>query len=306
MVWVKSRSAGQNHRLIDIIRGKSISPNVTSSESNDAGSYAFSGNTFTIDNNTGDANENSATYVAWMWKANGSGSSNTTGSINSTVSANTDAGFSIVKWTGDTGVDTIGHGLSKAPELLLVKNTDSGSSNWIFWSKDLGTNKNLFLNSTNGEDTDAPYFFGDNSNMTVPTSTVFTIGNNSQINESGSDIIAYCFHSVDGYSKFGSYTGNANADGTFVYTGFRPMFVIGKCVSTGSEWKMYDSKRNTYNVMDEEIRADRSDGASVHSNNYLDFLSNGFKPRYTDHVNQAQTYIYLAFAETPFKYANAR
>ena len=143
--------------------------------------------------------------------------------------------------------------------------------------------------------------------MTVPTSTVFTVGNNSQVNNSGDNTIAYCFHSVDGYSKVGSYTGNGNADGTFVYTGFRPAYVLTKCTSHSSEWKLWDIARDPYNVMSRELRVQASDAETSIQQNYIDFLSNGFKGRYTDHSNQSgKTYIYIAFAETPFKYSNAR
>ena len=303
LLWIKGRSHAEGGNLFDAVRGgdKVLQVHNTATEETQASANitAFGADGFTMAADSHQyINYNAHTYVDWCWKANGSGSANTVGNIDSTVSVNTDAGFSIVSWTGDgeaTGA-TVGHGLSKAPELILGK----GREDEDHWRCYLPSGLEVQLNSTG-----TPYAL---SRWAAPTSTLIKpIGDGTgYMNISAEGFIAYCFHSVDGYSKFGSYTGNADADGTFVYLGFRPMFVVGRCNSAGSEWKMYDSKRNTYNVMDEEIRADRNDAASVHSNNYLDFLSNGFKPRYTDHVNQAQTYIYMAFAETPFKYSNAR
>ena len=301
--WIKSKTGSRDHILVDAIRGvtKLLVSNTTGAEETGVTDFqSFDSNGFTVGTpvTTGGTNTNTESIVSWNWKANGSGSANTVGDIDSTVSVNTDAGFSIVSYTGDgNSPATIGHGLSKAPELIHIKNRTDVDS-WISFTTVIdGSLDYMYLNLTNAKA---------NLGIATPTSTVFSVDDGNQINGSGDAHIAYCWHSVDGFSKVGTYTGNANADGTFVYTGFRPAWVMAKCSSSGSEWKMYDSKRNIYNVMDEEIRADTSGAASVHSNNYLDFLSNGFKPRYTDHANQAQTYIYLAFAETPFKYSNAR
>ena len=307
-IWVKARNAAVNHKVFDAVRGLgSLRPNTTGAEdtntSENLTSYDSDGFTMKDPDHIVD----NRTVVAWNWKAgNATLASNafTQGSLASTCSRSVEAGFSIVSYTGNaTSGATVGHGLSSAPDMVMVKRR-SNTGHWeVYHSKNTAAPEtdHLRLSADAATGDDSAYW-----NDTAPTSSVFSLGNHVSTNENGQTYIAYCFHSVEGYSKFGTYTGNANANGTFVYTGFRPAFVMGKCTSAASEWKMYDSKRNTYNVMDEEIRANRVLAASVHSNNYLDFLSNGFKPRFSDHVNQAQTYIYIAFAKTPFKYSNAR
>jgi len=298
--WLKMRNDGDNHVITDVMRGTNHLHTNTTSGDSDAGHPALITDGFQV--SSGNYNNSGKTFVAWQWKANGSGSSNTDGDITSTVSANVDAGFSIVSWVGTDGADSVGHGLDSAVELLILKNR-SRSSTWRVHHNISGlTNGRMDLELTTATNTA-------NHQITFQSDT-FTFesdsGAHEDWNESGEDIIAYCFHSVEGFSRCGKYEGNADADGPFVYTGFRPMWVMAKCSSHGSEWKIYDSKRNTHNVMDEEIRADSSNAANVSPYNYLDFLSNGFKPRVTDHPNQAKTYIYIAFAEQPFKHTNAR
>jgi hypothetical protein len=237
-----------------------------------------------------------ATYVGWGWKANGSGSSNTDGDITSTVSASTTSGFSIVSYTGTGSNATVGHGLGVAPQMIIVKNRDGGTDNWGVYHKELGANNWLKLNTTDATATDTVIW-----NNTAPTSSVFSVGTSVGTNESGENFIAYCFAEKKGFSKFGSYTGNGSTNGTFVYTGFKPAFVIYKKSSaSATDWIMVDNKRNTFNVLNKELYSNES--ASEGTVDLLDFTSNGFKCRRT-HTSQnesGQTYIYMAFAENPF------
>ena len=301
LVWIKQRSGTRSHRFTDVIRGvtEEIYPDLTNAETTNVnGLTAFNSNGFTIGSSAG-VNENTYTFVAWNWKANGSGVSNTDGSITSTVSANTDAGFSIVSWTGTGSTETVGHGLSQAPEVIIHKNR-SATSSWLVRTTAIdGTYDFLYLNLTNAA--------GDGSGTSVPTSTVFEINNSSLSGVSGQNYIAYCFHSVDGFSKFGSYTGNGSADGPFVYTGFRPAFVMFKRTDTTGNWAMLDSYRNAYNIVDERLFADLPDATSTLFG-VCDFTSNGFKFRTNAGSTNASgaTYIYMAFAENPFKTARAR
>jgi len=309
LLWGKIRSTTNNNFIFDSIRGTNrLVTNGTSAEAD----YATWFSTLTSDGfTTGTTNANSmnqldATFVAWFWKANGSGSANTDGNMAETVtvSANTDAGFSIVTFTGDGANATVGHGLSKAPEMVIVK-CRSHSGDWAVYRTDQGAGNNLRLHSY------APVYSASTMwNSTASTATVFSIGTNSDVNTDDRTYVAYCFHSVDGFSKVGTYTGNADADGPFVYTGFRPAYVMAKNASadTGSgngDWNIFDTTRSTYNPMDDRLRAN-DNTAEGGSSEFIDFLSNGFKPRYTGEFNQANEVVYLAFAETPFKYSNAR
>ena len=308
-VWIKSRSDVDHNTLQDAVRGatKQLLPSSTDGESSYTnGVKSFTSDGFTLGTSNW-SNENNQTRVAWNWKANGSGSSNTNGSINSTVSANTVAGFSIVIYAGDGGVDTIGHGLNQAPEMLVIKNRTDDDTNWNVWHHDLSTNENVAWNSTNGESENAQYFFGDGTNMTVPTSSVFTVGNNAQVNAASKNYIAYCWHSVEGYSKIGAYTGNGDADGVFVYTGFRPAFLMQKRINaSGQMWMMTDSVRDPYNAVDDYLQVNSTNAEADYD--FFDFTATGFKHRHTSvHANgSGDTYIYMAFAETPAKYANAK
>jgi len=302
-LWLKTRSATGNHVVFDAVRGTSarLRPSSTSAEdSSSITSFDSDGFTLGIEQNNG-----TATYVSWNWKANGSGVSNTNGSITSTVSANQDAGFSIVNFTGTGSNGTVGHGLSQAPEMMIFKRRDSGSSNWITYHKGIGNGYNLFLNLTNAKDTDGALYW----QSTDPTSTVFTAGGYSQLNNSGSDTIGYCFHSVDGFSKVGSYTGNGDADGTFVYTGFRPAFVIVKRTNSSGSWYISDNKRDTTNPLLAGLYADSpTQEDNVSTSLYIDYVSNGFKLRgtYTGSNASGSTYIYMCFSENPFKHTNAK
>ena len=224
------------------------------------------------------------------------------GSIAATrLSANTTSGFSIIAYDGNnTSGATVGHGLSETPELIIIKNLEA-SVDWIVYSEPVGPTKGLQLNGTGDAYDYAAYF-----NDTAPTASVFSLGDYSGVN-AVEDMIAYAFHSVEGYSKVGSYTGNGNADGTFVYTGFIPAYLMIKRTDSAKSWFIHDDKRSTYNVIDgETVKAD-TNGAEVSDTGMAaDFDSNGFKLRTADDGYNDGTYLYLAFAKSPFKYANAR
>ena len=250
----------------------------------------------------------SGTYVAWNWKANGSGSANTAGSINSTVSVNTDAGFSIINWTkeGSSGTKTVGHGLSKAPEIIIFKEVDD-PSHWSTYTGVTGspTRGLLYLNLTAAQTTNDANQWSD----TAPTSTVFTYNQQYTFgNNNDKEMIGYAFHSVDGYSKMGSYTGNGNADGTFVYTGFRPAWIMIKRTDSTDSWHMVDNKRVGYNAANAAFEANDSVAEDTSVGDRIDFVSNGFKTRHSwTRINTSSgEYLYIAFAESPFKYSNAR
>jgi hypothetical protein len=299
LTWLKSRSFGYNHYLYDSIRGatKALQSNSTNAEETRSGLTSFTADGFNLGSALGD-NDGSYTYVSWNWKANNtSGSSNTDGSITSTVAANVDAGFSIVSYTGTGSNATVGHGLSSAPEIYIIKNRSS-ATNWLAGTTLVdGTSDYLWLNGT-----DAKYDWV----VSSPTSTVLNIDGGVSVGSSGSNYIAYCFHSVDGFSKFGSYTGNGSTDGPFVYTGFRPAFVMIRRTDTTQDWFIVDSVRNTFNVSDLLLRPNTTTAEQTFTT--LDLLSNGFKIRNTDgsfNVNSG-TYIYMAFAECPTKFSNGR
>ena len=321
LVWIKSRSFVEDHMLYDSIRGtgKDLRSNLTNTEGdNDQGLNAFNSDGFTI-GTMQNVNKNNKTYVAWCWKAGGSPSSNSDGTITSSVSANATAGFSIVSYTGN-GSDnaTIGHGLGVAPNFVVIKNRDSGGgNNWYVFHSSLDSGDYLKLNQTSAS---AAVSGTSNGGIgSVDSDTVnFTQGSsdNDNVNQNGDDYIAYCFSNVEGYSKTGTYYGNGNSNGTTVYTGFRPVWVMVKresATSAASGWLIYDNKRNTFNQVDNKLAADsdqeENDAATlgVSGANDIDFLSNGFKLRSTNSSNKSgNTYIYLAFAKRPFKYANAR
>ena len=308
LVWTKARSQVYDHSLYDSVRGATnyLISNSTAAEASAANTLqAFNSNGFQVGGNNY-TNSSSATYVGWQWNAGGSTVTNTSGSISSQVRANPTAGFSIVTYTGTGANATVGHGLGVAPKMIIVKNRSAVSS-WMIavdysgftWSSDYFQ-----------FDTGAKYTNGASTIFRqAPTSTVFSVGTNSNINGSTNNLVAYCFSAVAGYSAFGSYTGNGSADGPFVYLGFRPRWVLFKVSSAaGFDWLLYDSSRNTYNVTNLNLRPDLSDAEGSQTANNLDFLSNGFKIRgdSTGSINPAQTIIYAAFAENPFKNSLAR
>ena len=307
LVWIKVRSNALSHCITDAVRGTNLqlaSNSTGADQSTTDGITAFNSNGFSLGAGTQQysSNTNTYTYVAWQWKANGSGSTNTAGSITSTVSANTSAGFSIVTYTGTGANATVGHGLGVAPSMVILKRRDAAAYNWMVWQSALTGLQFLNLDTTGAVGSNAAIW-----NSTIPTSTLFSLGTNSNLNANGGTYVAYCFAQVAGYSAFGSYTGNGSTDGTFVYTGFRPRFIMYKRTDTTGSWVMIDAARGPYNVINPYLLAEGS-GAEDSANIILDFLSNGFKQRNTFGSSNASggTYIYMAFAESPFRYANAR
>jgi len=307
-VWLKNRSSATYHWLTNAITGtsKQLTSNATDAES----SYtqiltAFNSNGFTVGTD-GDVNANGSSYVGWQWKANGTGVSNTNGTITSTVSANTTAGFSIVTWTG-TGVNnaTVGHGLSVTPAMIIVKSRTQ-TYNWDIYHQSLGITATLTFTTSATRNVNA---FGTNN----PTSSVFSVYTN-YTNDSGANYVAYCFSAVSGYSAFGSYTGNGSTsnDGPFVFLGFRPKFIMGKRSDSTGGWWMFDTSRSTFNLTDDYFYAQSSDAEFVDITTLnIDILSNGFKVRSgsspSTWINASGgTYIYMAFAENPFKISRAR
>ena len=305
LIWIKERGGTGSHIWVDTVRGISssstpfIKSNSTGAEvTNNVNAFVTSSNSdgFSLgaDSYFTDVNKNNSTYAAWNWKAGGSASSNSNGSITSSVSANQDAGFSIVSYSGNsTAGATIGHGLGAIPKMMIVRKRNS-AENWLVYHASTGNTGATLLNGTNA-------FFEDNMwNSTSPTSSVFTVHGDDGANGSGGNYIAYCFAEKKGYSKFSSYVGNGNADGTFVYTGFKPAFVMLKRSSSTSDWYMFDSKREGYNVDNDEIYANLNYAEDTADR--LDILSNGFKMRTTGgNLNgSGETFIYMAFAENPF------
>ena len=299
MSWFKQRNTTRGHVLEDIVRGagNTLFPNDTSSET--AGGYyltSFDSDGFTLPSSNVGTNENSGTYASWNWKAGGSASSNSNGSITSSVSANTTAGFSISQYTGTGSAGaTVGHGLGVAPKMIIAKGLTYADV-WIVGGDNLGGwNKEMYLNFTSAVATNNNAFNG-----VTPTSSVFTLGSGNGTNKSGDDYIAYCFAEKKGYSKFGSYTGNGNADGTFIYTGQKSAFIMIKRTDSTDGWAMFDNKRNPHNTVSQRLWANESSAEA--GTQLLDFLSNGFKPRYTNSYfnGSGSSYIYMAFAENPF------
>ena len=298
--WIKPRSFAENHVLFDAVRGatKRIISNTTDVEAtNTTMLTAFNSTSFSIGTNN-NVNKNSDTFVAWNWKAGGGqGSSNTAGSINTTyTSVNTTAGFSISQYTGTGSAGaTVGHGLGVAPKMIIVKGLTFADV-WIVGGDNLGGwNKEMYLNSTSAVATNNNAFNG-----VAPTSSVFTLGSGNGTNKSGDTYIAYCFAEKQGYSKFGSYTGNGNANGTFVYTGFKPAFLMMKRTDNSNHFAIYDNKRNGFNTENNYLRADGTYAEGSETWGDLDILSNGFKPRAVDGMHNASggTYIYMAFGQT--------
>ena len=310
--WIKGRSGATDHGLYDAVRGvqNQLESNTTTAETAEAtGLTAFGSDGFTV-GALAQLNTSSATYVAWNWKANGAGSTNTAGTITSTVSANTSAGFSIVTYTGTGSAATVGHGLGVAPSMVIVKSKDQGTTgytgNWYVYhaSNTSAPETDYLLLNTTAATADDTFW-----NDTLPTSTVFSIGALSGTNDSGDAFVAYCFAQIAGYSAFGSYTGNASTNGPFVYTGFRPRFILIKNSNVaGNNWWLLDTARSTYNVQDALLNADTSGAENNTTAVSIDFLSNGFKPRTTDGGmnGSGNTMIFMAFAESPFKFSNAR
>ena len=308
-VWLKKRNGTANHHLVNSVAGagRYLYANLTNAEGGDGADgggndllASFNSDGFTLDAGA-DSNASGATGVAWCWKAGGSASSNSDGSISSSVSVNTTAGFSIVSYTGGGGVATIGHGLGVVPAMIIVKPRDT-ADNWRVYHKGVDTSEpydyHLRLNDNAARDDDAGFW-----NDTAPTSSVFTIGTNQGVSKSSDNFISYCFAEKQGYSKFKSYTGNGNSDGPFVFLGFKPAWIMIKRTDDSANWCMYDNKRSSFNVSDDALVAD--DNVSEYTNNSgmaMDFTAQGFKVRGTNSFfnTSGSTYIFMAFAEQPF------
>jgi hypothetical protein len=298
-LWLKNRTDGSTqHMLFNSNVGM---PNHLNSDLTDAEqtatnkATAFNTDGFRVQDHS-QVNGSGKNYVAWQWKANGgTTSSNSDGGITSTVQANTTAGFSIVTYTGTGSATTVGHGLGATPKLVIVKER-ANTNSWLVQSN-LFSSSNFvtFLNrSDTGGENDSTTFNG-----TFPTSSVFSVGTHTGTNRSSGTYVAYCFANIKGYSKIGSYTGNGSTDGTFVYTGFRPAFILIKGTNVAQGWWMFDNKRVGYNVDNNLIQAESS--AAENTSDWIDILSNGFKPRSSDNgLNGSYNYIYMAFAEHPF------
>ena len=294
--WIKARSFSDNHELYDAVRGvqKRIMSNDTGAEeTRSQGLLAFSSDGFTVGTSDG-VNQNTETFASWNWLANGAGVSNTDGSITSTVSANTTSGFSIVSWVATGSVGTIGHGLGVAPKMIIGKNRTS-AYHWQIGHSSIGwTNQIRFTTDASSAT--------NQWNNTAPTSSVFSVEQYDINKEIGDNSIAYCFAEVKGFSKFGSYVGNGNADGAFIYTGFKPSFFMWKRSSSTGGWYMSDSKRDTFNEVDVVLSANDSGSESDQGTTLdHDFLSNGIKIRNSvaGANSSGETFIYMAFAEQP-------
>ena len=315
MVWNKGRSVAYNHNLVDVIRGNSnvIFSNTSDAEQNPGAQLDITTNgfisTYRLANLSN--NQSAATYVGWQWKAGGTAVSNTSGSITSSVSANPTAGFSVVTWTGTGVAATVGHGLGAVPAMIIVKKR-SGARSWIIWHKSFGTSASgassfMYLDSTGALGSLGTADFW---NSTASTSTLLHIGADN--NDASATYVAYVWASVAGYSAFGSYTGNGSADGPFIYTGFRPRWLMIKNITnaTYGDWQIYDASRSTYNLtallLQPNTGTAEYDGSG--SGIGFDLVSNGVKVRTSNasRNNSGDTFVYAAFAENPLKYSNAR
>jgi len=304
-VWIKDRDTSQHHRLADVVRGvkKNLRSDTTDVENttdsnNGLQSFDSDGFTLTQDSNDHGYNANGSSQVSWNWKANGAGSANTQGDIASTVSASATSGFSIVSWTSlASGSNyTVGHGLGSTPAMIIMKGRHESNSWIVYHHKNTSAPETDYLELNSTEPTADSLVWND----TAPTSSVFTCGTWSGF-DNGGTMIAYCFNEVQGYSKFGSYIGNGNADGTFVYTGFKPAFIMHKRTDTTGNWVIHDSARSLFNTADERLYPNLSNAENTAGAYGDDILSNGFKIRgSSSDVNASGgTYIYMAFAEEP-------
>ena len=306
LVWLKQRASFSNPGILtDSSRGatKRIESYSAVAEATDSdGLKSFTSDGFTLGTNDKYNWTNTHTYVAWCWRANGGvTSSNTNGSITTTVQANTKAGFSIMTYTGTGSNATIGHGLSAKPDFILIKRRSSEQT-WGVYHTSLGATKYLALNLNGTAGTDTAFW-----NDTEPTTSVITIGTEGRVNQNTGTYVAYAWHNVEGYQKFGSYTGNGNASGIFIHMGFRPRLFVTKKLGTDN-WIVIDSGRETFNAVGEKVLLwDTNDTEFDPSNVNLDFVSNGVKMRNTDgKINANGTdYVYMAWGDVPFKYNNA-
>ena len=309
-VWIKNRTQSSSHYVLDSVRGlKDLHTNDTSAEGNSTGRFnSFDSDGFQVEHSGGGGgftNGSGQNYVAWNWEAGGYTVTNTNGSLSSQVRASTTAGFSIVTYTGAGAARTVGHGLGVVPQAIIVK-TRSSNDHWAVYHQNVGNTKILYLNLTNSAATSSNYW-----NNTTPTSTVFSIGSDNKTGKSGDNYVAYVFSDVDGFSKFGSFVGNGNDNGTFVYTGFSVAWLmIKRSDGSNTNWTILDNKRNTFNVTNARLFSNSSEAETVSGSGVgqVDLLSNGFKARdsHVDGNGNGNNYVYFAFAEAPYKNARAR
>tara|TARA_R100000664_G_C2724661_1_gene116973 strand:- start:34 stop:1074 length:1041 start_codon:yes stop_codon:yes gene_type:complete len=304
-VWIKQRNGTTNQMLTDSVRGatKTLHAQNGDQESTDAQALkSFDSNGFTVgtDTDVNGAGGTGGTYVAWNWLAGGTASSNSNGSITSSVSANTTAGFSIVSFTGSGSNATVGHGLGAVPKMFILKVRTQGDR-WVVYHDSLGNGNYISLDRTNAAIDQTDQF-----NDTSPTNSVFSLGNSGQTNGVGETFIAYCFAEKKGFSKFSSYQGSGNSDGPYIHLGFKPAWIMTKRTdsSSGGEWNILDNKRDTFNVADAKLEANNGDAEET--DEMYDILSNGFKiTRGDGNINASGgTYIFMAFAESPFVNSN--
>jgi hypothetical protein len=312
-VWIKDRTNAEYHNLFDVNRivagdHKRLYSNDTLAEQSSTFSGATNLNGFVNGGFTtgagGNTNASGAAFVAWQWKAGGASTVNTSGTISSNVSVNTTAGFSVVTWTSDSfaGVRTMGHGLGVAPKMIIAKDRTAGSTLWFVYHTSLASdNKYLQLQSTAATTDASP------TQLWSTSSTTFGIRQSSLANN-GDSCVAYCWAEIAGFSKFGSYTGNGSADGPFIYLGFRPKWLLIKQTDVSRNWILIDSARNTFNIVNLPLLPNDAGAEYTSTTTVFDFVSNGFKIR-ANHVEangSGNTYIYMAFAENPFKNSLAR
>ena len=298
--WCKQRNTARNHGLFDAVRGvtKILYSNDTSGQGTAATSLtSFNSDGFSCGGET-ETNQNGGTYASWNWKANGAGSSNTDGTINSTVSVNATSGFSIVSYTGSGSNGTVGHGLGSTPNVYIIKKLN-GASTWLTYHSALGIGYHLGLNNGTAQNANDATF----ANNTAPNSSVVSLGTWGDLNGSGNPYIMYCFAEKQGYSKFGKYSAVGNVDGNFIYLGFKPSFFLAKRITDGTEpWIMFDNKRNPFNGVDKNLKPNLSEAEATQNPPSMDFLSNGIKFRNLDGTfsnTSGKEFIYMAFAEAP-------
>ena len=295
--WIKQRNRSDPHILVDSVRGgtKELSVERTSAEHTEAqGLQSFNSDGFVLGTHV-DVNRNSTNMVAWNWKAGGSASNNTDGNKTISLSVNTTAGFSVGTYAGTGQDSTIGHGLGAVPDWLMIKNRSSGSRKWQLWHNGLtGTNKYLAIDRSDAELTDSASW--DN---TAHSNTVWNTYGSGEANQNGENFVCYAWTSIQGFSKFGSYTGNANANGPFIYTGFKPAWIMTKQINGSSSWIVHDNKRDPINPIDEFFTVEENDAAGDLDS--FDLLSNGFKVRTSngDRNSSGDIFAYWAFAESP-------
>ena len=303
LVWLKPRSVVDAHRLMNSVSGAGfyLMSNATNGESASGTRFtSFDTDGFTLGDADEGWNQSGQTYVSWNWLGGGTAVSNTAGSITSSVSSNTDSGFSICTYTGTGVSETIGHGLGAVPNVIIVKGRSGPDAvdGWYIYHSSVGNTKFLELQSTGASTTSSSVW--DN---TTPTSITFST---TYLSKASTNYVAYCFAEKKGFSKFGSYVGNGNADGTFVYTGFKSAFVMVKRTDAVEDWVIYDSKRNTYNLANLLLYPNLSTADTTAVTGVIDILSNGFKTRGTSPAVNASggSYIYMAFAENPLVGSN--